>query len=320
MPVSGPTERSLVAAVHPVAPSEPKPLRSSARRPAPPPVRSVSSLYPLTPSRPASTASSVDSDLSETAALGNLIATMATRIASLEQELVQLRGDIQAKEVLLARVEVQRESMVDVPSVEELRSRIAALSEGADESCPVLLIIVFDNGFACRGAVREWTSSEGRAFWRDVRDGYIPETLKADYPDGVRLHVVDHTSSAHLPRTPPLRATPTPSFCVPVRRGIPVSPIKAQPPSVLVPGGGSCADSPMRIKVRSRHGAIVVACHPHDAPGAVIAWLMREGTLDLDDKHGPRPRRLRGPMGAVVDDRVSFQDQGLVGSVVFDLD
>ncbi|KAJ3350624.1 hypothetical protein GGF32_004790 [Allomyces javanicus] len=245
---------------------------------------------------------------------------MAARIASLEQELAQLRGEVQAKDILLARVEEQREGLVDVPSVEELRSCISSLSEGADESCPVLPIIVFDNGFACRGTVREWTSREGSAFWRDVRDGYIPETLKADFPDGVRLHVVDQTSSAQRARTPPQRAAPTPSFCVPVRRGIPVSPTKAQPPAVLVPNGGSTADSLMRIKVRSRHGAVVVACHPHDAPGVVIAWLMREGLIQRDDKQRPRPRRLRGPIGTVVDEMVPFEDQGLVGGVVLDWD
>ncbi|KAJ3367871.1 hypothetical protein GGF31_007032 [Allomyces arbusculus] len=147
-------------------------------------------------------------------------------------------------------------------------------------------VIVFHNGFACRGTVREWMSSEGYAFWRDVRDGYIPETLKTDFPDGVRLHVVDHTST------------------------------KAQPPAVLVPNGG---DSPMRVKVRSQHGASVVACHPHDAPGAVVAWLMREGTIGRD-KQRPRPRRLRGPMGTVVDEKVSFEEQGLTGSVVLDWD
>ncbi|KNE70956.1 hypothetical protein AMAG_15220 [Allomyces macrogynus ATCC 38327] len=245
---------------------------------------------------------------------------MAARIASLEQELAHLRGDVQAKDILLARVEEQRESLVDVPSVEELRFCIAALCEGADESCPVLPIIVFENGFACRGAVWEWTSLDGSAFWRDVRDGYIPEMLKADFPDGVRLHVVDQTSSAQRQRTPPHRLAPTPSFCVPVRRAIPTSPTKAPPPAVLVPDGGSSADTPMRIKVRSRNGAVVVACHPHDAPGAVVAWLMREGTIDRADKQRPRPRQLRGPMGSVVDDKVPFEDQGLVGSVVLDWD
>ncbi|KAI9218455.1 hypothetical protein BC828DRAFT_388596 [Blastocladiella britannica] len=254
-----------------------------------------------------------------------LITTMAARIASLEAELDRLRemqADV-AQSALAMGEPPTAWSAALVLHVPLVRSQVDAINRQtppppaqvvveADGShhfkqAPVSLV-VYQDGISIAGQSFMLPHPEALQILSDLAEGYLPNSLKADYPNGARLEVVDkakwrlHDTGALAAASAGILGSPTTASAA-VRRG------NDTIPRIRL-GDPSAADI-VHFKLYSDSGAVaVIECARNATVASVVGDLVDKGVLvrqtskSLWIRCGTRSetlasRRLTGNVGEV---------------------
>ncbi|KAI9159470.1 hypothetical protein H9P43_008810 [Blastocladiella emersonii ATCC 22665] len=198
----------------------------------------------------------------------SLVASMAARIAELEDALAALHSATSTP----PPTNSWPASLV--PDVALLRAQVATLNSYApdqDSARPDPVdLVVYRTGLSLAGTDLPFGSPDAMQLLRDLNDGYAPEALKARYPAGVPLRVIDRSTlplGACAPPAPP----PAPASTI-------TASAYASLPHLDLAPATTCDAVTFHVRTRDG-GAAVVRCDARDTPAALARYLAAHGYL-----------------------------------------